>query len=152
MKKVKYYSGRFRPSNPSKYTGNIRNIQYRSLWERQVFRWCDTNSSVKSWSSEEIAIPYLDKTDNKSHIYYPDLKITFEDGRVLIIEIKPKNQVEKPKKQSRMTKGYIQTVLLYVKNISKWAAAEAWCKRYGYEFTIWTEDTLKNLGIKLLTG
>ena len=40
---------------------------------------------------------------------------------------------------------------MYVKNISKWAAAEAWCKNHGYIFAIWTEETLKDMGIKLLT-
>jgi len=147
----KFYSGRYRPSNPGKYAGNYKNIEYRSLWERQTFRWCDTNSSVVKWSSEEIGIPYKCKTDGKKHIYIPDLKITFDNGETHIIEIKPKAQTIAPKKQLKKTKQYIIKVLMYVKNLSKWESAEAWCKDKGYIFSIWTEDTLKNLGIKILT-
>jgi len=151
MKKGNYYSGKFRPSLIEKYEGNYKKIKYRSMWERQVFRWCDTSSNVVKWSSEEIAIPYRCKTDGKAHIYYPDLKITFDNGETHLIEIKPKNQTEAPKKQLKKTKQYIIKVLMYVKNISKWEAAGAWCKKQGWIFNIWTEDTIQNLGIKILT-
>ena len=146
----KFYSGRYRPSNPGKYSGDYRNVKYRSLWERQVFRWCDTSGSVKSWSSEEIAIPYRCKTDGKAHIYYPDLKILFDNGETHLIEIKPKSQTIQPKKQTRLTKSYVTSVLMYAKNVSKWEAAQAWCKKQGYIFSVWTEDTIQDLGIKLL--
>ena len=148
----KFYSGRFRPSNPAKYTGNYNKIEYRSLWERQAFRWCDTCGDVIKWSSEELAIPYRCKTDGKGHIYIPDLRITFSNGETHIIEIKPKNQTIAPKKQLKKTKAYVIKVLMYVKNISKWEAAEEWCKAQGFIFNIWTEDTLKDLGIKIFTG
>jgi hypothetical protein len=55
---MKYYSGSFKPKNREKYAGDVSAIKYRSMWERQVFRWCDENSSVAKWSSEEIVIPY----------------------------------------------------------------------------------------------
>jgi len=41
-------------------------------------------------------------------------------------------------------------VMSYIKNTSKWETAEAYCADRGWEFVIWTEDTLKNLGIKIL--
>jgi len=149
---MKYYSGKFRPSNPGKYLGNIRNVKYRSLWERQVFRWCDTNGSVKAWSSEEMGIPYKCKTDGKTHIYIPDLKIIWENGETHVIEIKPKSQTLPPKPQTRKTKAYILSVLMYAKNVSKWEAAAAWCEAHDMIFAIWTEETIQNLGIKLLTS
>ncbi len=146
----KYYSGKFRPKNISKYKGDWREIRYRSHWERQVFRWCDTNNNVVSWNSEEVVIPYICKTDGKPHRYFVDLAITFSDGKKHLVEIKPKSQTLEPKKR-RQTKKYINEVMTYAKNISKWNAAEEWCKDNGWTFSIWTEDTIKGLGIKLLT-
>ena len=67
-----------------------------------------------------------------------------------MVEIKPKSQTLEPKKR-RQTKKYINEVMTYAKNISKWNAAEEWCKDNGWTFSIWTEDTIKGLGIKLLT-
>lgn len=148
---MKFYSGKFRPSFPEKYRGNLRNIKYRSLWERQVFKWCDTCGDILEWSSEEIAIPYRCKTDGKTHIYYPDLKVKFANGETHLVEIKPKNQTREPKKQSRVTKKYLIEVLTYAKNISKWEAASAWSEKQGYKFNVWTEETIKSFGIKLLT-
>ena len=41
-------------------------------------------------------------------------------------------------------------MMTYSTNISKWTYAEEYAKDRGWEFQIWTEDTLKDLGIKLL--
>lgn len=148
---MKYYSGRFRPKNIPKYAGDYTKIKYRSMWERQVFKWCDDQSQVLKWSSEEDIIPYRCKTDGKMHRYFVDLKVTFNTGDTYLIEIKPKKQTEEPKVRSRKTKKYINEVTTYAKNISKWEAAEKWCNKRGYKFAIWTEETIKGLGIKLLT-
>lgn len=151
MKKKHYYSGKYRPINISKYDGDYRQISYRSLWERQVFKWCDQNPDIVSWSSEETIVPYRCKTDNKIHRYFVDLKIKFNNGETYLIEIKPKKQTVEPKIRTRKTKGYITEVLTYAKNISKWQAAQEYCADRGMIFEVWTEDTLKALGIKLLT-
>ena len=45
---IMVYSGRYSIKNPSKYTGDVANIVYRSLWEKAVFMWCDGNPKVKS--------------------------------------------------------------------------------------------------------
>ena len=47
-----------------------------------------------------------------------------------------------PKKKSRITKGYINEVLTYGKNTSKWEAAELYCKKRGWTFSIMTEDQI----------
>ena len=148
---MKYYSGRFRPKNINKYNGDYTKIKYRSHWEMQVFKWCDEKDVVVKWNSEEIIIPYKCKTDGKYHRYFPDLKITFNNGDTYLIEIKPKAQTQEPKVRSRKTKKYIREVTTYAKNISKWEAAEKWCNAKGYRFAIWTEETIKSLGIRLLT-
>ena len=64
------YSGRYKVSNPKKYKGNYTNVIYRSLWEKSAFKWCDQNPKVKSWSSEEVIIPYLYEVDQKYHRYF----------------------------------------------------------------------------------
>ena len=144
------YSGRYRVKNLQKYVGNPSAVRYRSLWERQVFRWLDDNKNVLSWNSEEVVIPYRCKTDNKLHRYFMDLYVKFNDGKTYLIEIKPKKQTQPPKQPSRKSKKYLNEVMTYVKNLSKWTAAESYAKDRGMIFQIWTEDTIKGLGIKLI--
>jgi len=146
------YQGKFSPRNPSKYRGDVTNIVYRSLWERQVFRWLDEQSNVHSWSSEEVVVPYRCKTDGKMHRYFVDVKMTLADGKTFIIEIKPKKETIPPVNPGRKTKRFITEVMTYVKNISKWEAAEEYAADRGWSFQIWHEDTLKAMGIKILTG
>lgn len=146
------YRGKFSPRNPSKYRGDVANIVYRSLWERQVFRWLDEKTDVQSWSSEEVVIPYRCKTDGRIHRYFVDIKMQLTDGRVYIIEIKPKKETIPPVNPGRKTKRYIAEVMTYAKNISKWHAAQEYAADRGWQFEVWNEDTLKGLGIKILTG
>lgn len=130
--------------------GDASNVQYRSLWERNVFRWCEDRDDVLGWSSEEVIIPYICKTDNKPHRYYMDLKIKFSNGRIVLVEIKPKSQTVPPKKPARQTKRYINEVMTYIKNECKWKAANKYALARGYTFEIWNEDYITSLGIKLL--
>ena len=148
---AKTYKGRYRIKKPEKYMGDPQKVVYRSLWERQAFRWCEDRDDVVSWSSEETVIPYVCPTDKRAHRYFIDLKIKFTNGRIVLVEIKPKSQTQPPKKPSRQTKKYITEVMTYVKNEAKWKAAQKYAADRGYHFEIWTEDTLKQLGMKLLT-
>lgn len=145
------YRGKFNPKNLNKYEGDWRRIEYRSLWERQVFRFCDDNDAIVRWSSEEVIVPYRCKTDNRVHRYFVDLKITFKNGDTYLVEIKPKKETVEPKKRSSKSKGYLTEVLKYVKNISKWESADEYAKQRGWKFEVWTEDTIRGMGIKLLT-
>ena len=145
------YSGRYTVKNKKKYEGDYSRVFFRSLWERQVFRWIDENPDIKSWSSEEVVIPYRCKTDNRVHRYFMDVKMTTADGQTHLIEIKPKSQTKKPDKTRRKTKKFLKEAMTYIKNESKWKAADEYAKDRGWKFHIWTEDTLKKLGIKLLT-
>ena len=141
------YSGRYQVKNPKKYAGDYTKVIYRSLWERNVFRWCDDNPKVKKWSSEEIVVPYFYDVDKKYHRYYVDLKIVLED-KTLLVEIKPEKETTPPTGQ-RKTKQYISEGLTYVKNMNKWEAASSYAKDRGWDFQIWTEKTLQEM--KLLT-
>ena len=73
-----------------------------------------------------------------------------EDKKTYLIEIKPKNQTIPPKKRSRKTKKYINEMITYSKNQDKWEAASQFAEYKGWKFQVWTEETLKNLGIKIL--
>jgi hypothetical protein len=117
------------------------------MWERFAFKWCEDNPDIKSWSSEETVIPYISAIDNKYHRYFVDLKLNMKDGRTIIVEIKPDKQT-KPPSSRRRTKKHIRESLEYVKNQCKWNAAVKYCKDNGYEFQIWTEHTLKQMGMK----
>ena len=145
------YSGRYTVKNKKKYEGDHSKVIFRSLWERQVFKWIDENKDIKSWSSEEVVIPYRCATDNRVHRYFMDVKMTTTDGQTHLIEIKPKSQTKKPDKTRRKTKKFLKEAMTYIKNESKWNAANEYAKDRGWKFHIWTEDTLKKLGIKLLT-
>jgi len=144
------YRGKFTPKHPEKYVGDIKNIVYRSLWERNTFRWIDTQSSIAHWNSEELVIPYVCETDKKVHRYFMDLWFQTQEGKNYIIEIKPKGQTKPPKTPQRKTRRYVKESLTYVKNQSKWKAASEFALDRGWTFEVWTEDTLKSLGIKIL--
>ena len=136
---MKLYQGKYRVSNPSKYKGDLDNIIYRSMWEAKCFAWCDKNPKIKSWSSEETVVPYYYDIDKKYHKYFIDLKINFKDGSTNIIN-KYRAYIEWP--------GiYFNEGMTYVKNMNKWKAANEMAKDRGWEFQIWTEDTLHEMGI-----
>ena len=142
------YSGRFRPTNITKYRGDHRNIIYRSLWERKFMKYCDRNNNILEWGSEEVIIPYRSPLDNRIHRYFPDFYIKLKDRsgslQKYIIEIKPKKQCKEPVIQRVKTRKYIREVMEYTKNQAKWNAATTFCKDRMMEFKILTED---NLGV-----
>lgn len=144
------YKGKYTIKNKTKYLGDPTKVKYRSLWERQTFKWCENNPRVKKWNSEEIVVPYKCKTDGRLHRYFVDLLVELDNKDIILVEIKPKKQTIAPKNPKRKTKRYVNEVMTYMKNTSKWEAANQYATHKGWKFQVWTEDTLKNLGIKLL--
>ena len=143
------YKGKYRPTHPSKYRGNPTNIIYRSLWELKFMKYCDSNSNILEWGSEEVIVPYRSPIDNRYHRYFPDfyIKVRENNGQIkkYVIEIKPKKQCIEPKVQKIKTKSYIREVCEYAKNQAKWEAATEYCKDRKLEFKVLTEN---ELGIK----
>ena len=143
------YKGKYIPKNPQKYKGNPSQIIYRSLWERKFMVYCDTNTKVIEWGSEEVIVPYRSPWDGKIHRYFPDfyIKVQENTGRIkrYLIEVKPLKQTMKPKKPKRQTKNYIREVYEYAKNQAKWKAATEFCEDRMWEFKVMTEN---ELGIK----
>ena len=144
------YKGKYTIKNKKKYIGDPTKVTYRSLWERQTFKWCENRPRVKKWNSEEIVVPYKCKTDGRLHRYFVDLLVELDNKDIILVEIKPKKQTVAPKNPKRKTKKYINEVMTYIKNTSKWEAANQYADHKGWKFQVWTEETLKNLGIKLL--
>lgn len=146
MYSSKNYKGRYRVNNPGKYAGDPTGVIYRSLWELKFMKWCDTNSSVLEWGSEEIIIPYLSPIDNRIHRYFVDFYIKIRDkhGNVqkYLIEIKPSKFTRPPQKPERITKRYIQEVMTWGVNQSKWKNATDFCENRGWKFEILTESDL----------
>lgn len=140
------YSGRYKVKNPKKYRGDVKDVVYRSLWELYCFKWCDKNPDVTEWSSEEVVIPYKYEATDTYHRYFVDLYMEWK-GKKYIIEIKPKKETIKPNYPGRKTKRYLEESLTFVKNQNKWQAAEAFAKKRGWKFEVWTEDTLRALKI-----
>jgi hypothetical protein len=136
------YKGKYKVKNIEKYKGDHKNVIYRSMWERHCFKWCDENPKVKYWSSEEVVIPYLYEVDKKIHRYFMDLKIVYESGKTVLVEIKPAKELSPPT-GNRRTKRYIIEGYTYIKNINKWEAAKEYAKDQGWGFEIWTEKELK---------
>ena len=141
-----YKQGFFKPKNPKKYIGDPTNIVYRSGWERRVMQSLDDNLNVIRWASEEVVIPYRSPVDNKIHRYFVDFYVEAigRDGetRIMLLEVKPKDQTQEPKKPKRTTKRFITEVMTYGVNQAKWKAAEEYCKSKGWEFQILTEQEL----------
>ena len=89
------YKTKFKPKNLHKYIGDASKITCRSLWERNVCKFCDDNHSIKKWTFEEIVIPYFSPIDQKMHNYFPDFLIEFENNgstKTWMVEVKPKKQ------------------------------------------------------------
>ena len=148
----KYHQGKFRPTNPGKYKGDISRIEYRSSWELQLMLEFDRNESVIQWSSEEIIINYMSPIDMKNHRYFPDFYVKHlskDKSKVLetIIEVKPFKETRPPAVKEGKKKPsvrYLNEVKTWGVNSAKWAAAEVYCKKRGYHFVIMTEHDIKN--------
>jgi len=144
---VMSYKGIYKPENPKKYIGDANQIVYRSLWERKMFRYCDTNEKILKWASEEIAIRYFNPVKKRVARYFPDIYIEYinKEGKKKksLIEIKPAKET-RPPKPGRRTKNQLIAESLYAQNTAKWKAAEEFCLDNGWEWKIMTE---KELGV-----
>ena len=140
------YRGKYYPSFPRKYKGDPTNIINRSLWERKFMVYCDKNTKILEWGSEEIALPYISPHDSRVHRYFPDfyIKVQENTGKIkrYLIEVKPLKQTTKPKRPKRQTKGYIREAFEYARNQAKWKAAREYCADRMWEFKVITEKEL----------
>jgi hypothetical protein len=156
----RYKQGLYLLQYPEKYLGNPRDVKYRSSWEYAFCKFCDINEKVRKWSAEGLEIPYKitnDKQEIETHRYYPDFYLEMitngdlEKYDRLVIEIKPKTEVNPPKapvKQTlKMLENYEYSLRTYKKNLHKWAFTKEWCEKRNLKFIIITEDDLRKRGL-----
>ena len=142
----RFASGKYTVTDLKKYVGK-KTPTYRSSWELQFMRFCDTHPSIQKWASEAVAIPYRCPLTGRQTIYVPDFFIQYMDknGQVHteLIEIKPQNQTLREKVGKNKNNQ-----LQYAKNVAKWRAAQAWCKAQGIKFRVVNEQDIFHNGQK----
>jgi hypothetical protein len=134
------YVGRYLVKNKFKYKGIGENPIYKSAHELKMMHWLDTNEKVVFWWYEALRIPYFFSIDGKIHNYVVDFiaHIANNQGVIVkyLIEIKSDSDLLVPKKPSNPTsknmKTYKNKMMIHIRNISKWSAAEQFCKSAGF--------------------
>lgn len=145
-----FRSGKYEPTNPEKYVGDIHNIICRSSWEYRFCSYCDLNESILKWSSEPLSIDYYNPLDKKTHKYYPDFYVKSDKGdgetEEWILEVKPERQVKKPvfegAKTEKKLKAYNHRMQVYITNQAKFKASIEWAEKRGFKFKVVDENFL----------
>lgn len=145
--KSKYKQGYYKPKNPEKYKGDLKNIIFRSGLELKWFTYFDVQPAFIEWCCEEIVIPYISPKDNKYHKYFIDVWVKYIDKqgneKELIIEIKPFEQTKPPKIPKYKGKSYRYNVQQYIVNESKWESAYKYAEKNNMIFMLLTEKGMK---------
>ncbi|MBT6470954.1 MAG: hypothetical protein HOK52_06800 [Candidatus Marinimicrobia bacterium] len=141
----RFSQGDYTVKNTKKYVG--KGVpKYRSSWELDMFRFCDTNPHILEWASEPIRIPYFNPFKGKKTTYVPDLLIKYKNKQnIIVVEL-----IEiKPKKQSMITeKSNSKDRMIVQLNHAKWEQAVKWCALHSITFRVVTEDQLYHNGRK----
>jgi hypothetical protein len=119
-------------------TKNSCQLHYRSSWELAVYKILEKAFSVKAYKVEPFPIPYDINGSNRN--YWPDIWIQFTDDSVMVVEVKPLGQC--PTRE-----GVCESATQAI-NDAKWRAAQTYCERRNWEFAVWTERAIKQLGRK----
>lgn len=105
-------------------------LKLRSGWELAYVQYLEECDEVVEYDYEPYSIEYVsNKRTGKKRRYWPDFVVKWEDGREVIVEIKPKSKVTQ------------------VRNVKKMTAARAYAKLIGCEYVVVTEVELKSLGL-----
>lgn len=141
-----YYKGLYKVQNLDKYLGDPNKCIYRSSWEKTLLIKLDHSSNILKFGIEPFSIKYINKYDNDLHNYWPDFIVIMKgkDGtpKTLIIEVKPHKETLPPKKRGKRKDVYLKECKTYITNMSKWDAAEKFCKDKGWHFLKLTEKEL----------
>ena len=118
-------NGKMNNSSPQYWKGEFFSkkngcyIKYRSSYELFAFEILEKMSKVKNYEHEPFSIQYLDK-NSRVRNYVPDLLITYIDDTQELIEIKPRNFIQKKA------------------NVLKFNGAMVFCKDNNMDFSILT--------------
>lgn len=142
-----YKQGQFKPKNPTKYMGDPTKVVYRSGWEKKLMIKLDESSTILGWCSEEVIVPYISPLDGRAHRYFVDFLVVAKDPKgekiITLIEVKPYAQTLMPKQTAKKTKErFMSELSTFAVNQAKWEAAEAYCNKRGWKFTVLTENDI----------
>lgn len=116
-------------------------------------RWCDINSNVLEWSSEETVVPYVNPFDKTAHRYFVDfwIKLRNTKGEIkrYIVEVKPDRYTREPVIPKKKTKQFVAEVVQWNINQAKWEAARKYATVHDCSFILITENDLGLLTIPL---
>ena len=142
-KNSKYRQGVFIPVNKDKFIGS--KAFYRSGLELKFMRFCDNNSNVVMWGSENVIVPYISPIDGRVHKYFVDNFVAIKEGNSIkkyLVEIKPHKQTSPPTTKYKKKEHLLYEQSMFVVNQAKWQAAREFCKKKGLEFLILTEKEI----------
>jgi hypothetical protein len=145
---VKTKKGTYKPINSEKCK-NPNLIVYRSSLELKFMIWCDKNTRVLEWGSENVVVPYVSPVDGKIHRYFVDMYVKIKEKDVVrkyLVEIKPARQTQPPKPSKRKkTSTVIYENATWQINLAKWEAAKQFAKKYNMDFIIITDQDLAKM-------
>jgi len=122
------------------------NIVYRSSYEIRFMKWCDLNTNVLEWGSEEVVVPYKSPIDSQMHRYFVDfyIKIRTKSGKIqkYIVEVKPSRFTKEPTIPKRKTQRFVAEVKQWGINLAKWKAATKFADANDMQFMLITEKDL----------
>ena len=137
-------------NNNRTFTHSMNDPVYRSSWEQRLMAMLDNNANIIRWGFENIIIPYMN-FDGKQHRYIMDFYCEIFQGKdkpikKLLIEVKPLQQTQPPKKPKinnrKAMNRFMYESKTYVTNQNKWKATKQFCKKNNMEFKIMTEKDL----------
>ncbi len=121
---------RFKESRVLKINKNKNGVTYDSPYEKKIIEDLDKCSFVKSIKTQSLIIEYKSILSRKIRKYYPDIQVLLEDGRFVLIEVKPfKEMVNKH-------------------NLKKHEALRKYCKKNRYGYAIIDHDYISFEDIK----
>lgn len=111
---------------------NNKEIHYESSYELKAYNILEMLDKVRSYDRCNFFIPYV--VEGKTKRYIPDIFVDYFNGVKEIIEVKPKDLINKGK------------------NIFKIEALKTYCLENGFKYSIWDESFLFMKDICIIKG
>ena len=113
---------RFKTGKRLEINKNKNGVSYDSPYEKKIISDLDKCSFIKKIKTQSLILEYKSTLSSKTRKYYPDIQVLLEDGRIVLIEVKPfKEMVNKH-------------------NLIKHEALRKYCKKNRYGYAILDHD------------
>lgn len=127
---------RFKKSKRLIINKNKKGVTFDSPYEKSILEDLDNCSFIKKIKTQSLIIEYSPKS--KIRKYYPDIQLLLDDGRVVIIEVKPYRE------------------MVNKRNMLKHEELRKYCKRNRFGYAILDHDyysfeDLKSEKVSLIT-